>query len=95
MLFSEYRIAQALFLQTQLQDDKVKRGQDAAQILFWYNNYLQICGVSNIEQLNTKLFEVMTKINPLFDKFNKETFSNINKIVDSIVSEHIKTNINN
>ena len=49
MLFSEYRIAQALFLQTQLQDDKVKRGQDATLILFWYNNYLQICGVSNIE----------------------------------------------
>ena len=95
MLFSEYRIEQALFLQAQLQDDKVKKGQDTALILFWYDNYLQICGVPDIERLKAKIFEVMTKVNPLFDEFDEETFLNINEIVDSIVSEHIKININN
>ena len=88
MLFSEYRIEQALFLQAQLQDDKVKKGQDTTLILFWYDNYLQICGVPDIERLKAKIFEVMDKVNPLFDKFDEETFLNINEKLEIFCNEY-------
>ncbi len=79
MLFSEYRIENALFIQKAIYESKVDFINRETFILKFYLGYLHICGVLNDE--SRKKFE------GVFDK------KNINKIIDSIVSELIKPDI--
>ena len=91
MLFSEYRIENALFIQKAIYESKVAYVNRETFILKFYLGYLHICGVSIDDETAKKIHELFKKINPHFTyDYSQEVRMNINQVVDEIATKLIK-----
>ena len=91
MLFSEYRIENALFIQKAIYDSDVDFINIETFMLKFYLAYLHICGVSIDDEIAKKFHDLFKKINPHFTyDYSKEVRMNINQVVDEIATKLIK-----